>query len=52
MSNNSYEKIDDQKDYENKNVREKIKLIINKNKQYNLRALSRILKKKDDYMKK
>ena len=50
MSNNSYEKIDDQKDYENKKVREKIKFIINKNKQYNLRALSRILKKNDAYL--
>ena len=50
MSNNSYEKIDDQKNYENKKVREKIKFIINKNKQYNLRALSRILKKNDAYL--
>ena len=50
MTNNSYEKIDDQKDYENKKVREKIKFIINKNKQYNLRALSRILKKNDAYL--
>ena len=50
MSKNSYEKIDDQKDYENKKVREKIKFIINKNKQYNLRALSRILKKNDAYL--
>ena len=50
MSYNSYKKIDDQKDYENKKVREKIKFIINKNKQYNLRALSRILKKNDAYL--
>ena len=39
MSNNSYEKIDDQKDYENTNIRENIKQIINKNKQYNIKAL-------------
>ncbi len=50
MGNNSYEKIDDQRDYENKKVREKIKFIINKNKHYNLRALSRILKKNDAYL--
>ena len=50
MSKNSYEKIDDQKDYENKKVREKIKFIINKNKQFNLRDLSRIIKKNDAYL--
>ena len=50
MSKNSYEKIDDQKDYENKKIREKIKFIINKNKQFNLRDLSRIIKKNDAYL--
>ena len=50
MSKNSYKKIDDQKDYENKKIREKIKFIINKNKQFNLRDLSRIIKKNDAYL--
>ena len=50
MRKNSYEKIDNQKDYENRKVRENIKSIINKNKHFNLRALSRILKKNDAYL--
>ena len=50
MRKNSYEKIDNKKDYENRKVRENIKSIINKNKQFNLRALSRILKKNDAYL--
>ncbi|MDC0227857.1 hypothetical protein OAK51_05105 [Alphaproteobacteria bacterium] len=50
MRKNSYEKIDNQKDYENRKVRENIKSIINKNKQFNLRVLSRILKKNDAYL--
>ena len=38
------------KDIENDNIRDKIKIIIKRNKKYNLRDLSRILKKNDAYL--
>ena len=38
------------KNIENDNIREKIKVIIKRNKKYNLRDLSRILKKNDAYL--
>ena len=38
------------KDIENDNVREKIKIIIKRDKKYNLRDLSRTLKKNDAYL--
>jgi len=43
-------KIDYQKDLENDNIRKKIKSIIRKDKKYNLRDLSRALKKNDAYL--
>ena len=41
---------DIQKEQDNNNIREKLKSIIKKNKKYNLRDLSRILKKNDAYL--
>ena len=38
------------KDLENENIREKIKIIIKRDKRYNLRDLSRTLKKNDAYL--
>ncbi len=38
------------KDIENDDIREKIKIIIKRNKEYNLRDLSRTLKKNDAYL--
>ena len=42
--------VDCQKNIENDNIREKIKFIIKKDKKYNLRDLSRALKKNDAYL--
>ena len=50
MNKISTKKIDCQKNIENDNIREKIKFIIRKNKKYNLRDLSRSLKKNDAYL--
>lgn len=41
---------DIQKEQDNNKIREKLKLIIKNNKKYNLRDLSRILKKNDAYL--
>ena len=41
---------DHQKNIDNDNIRDKIKLIIKKDKKYNLRDLSRALKKNDAYL--
>ena len=38
------------KDIENDDIRDKIKIIIKRDKKYNLRDLSRILKKNDAYL--
>ena len=43
-------KFDHQKNIDNDNIRDKIKLIIKKDKKYNLRDLSRVLKKNDAYL--
>ena len=49
--NKVFTKKDDyQKDLENDNIREKIRLIIKKDKKFNLRDLSRALKKNDAYL--
>jgi hypothetical protein len=45
MNKISTKRIDSQKNIENDNIREKIKFIIKKDKKYNLRDLSRTLKK-------
>ena len=50
MNKISTKKIDCQKNIENDNIREKIKFIIKKDKKYNLRDLSRTLKKNDAYL--
>ena len=47
VSKNNFEY---KKDIENDNIREKIKVIIKKDKKYNLRDLSRTLKKNDAYL--
>ena len=47
VSKNNFE---NKKDIENDNIREKIKVIIKRDKKYNLRDLSRILKKNDAYL--
>ena len=47
VSKNNFEY---KKDIENDNIREKIKIIIKKDKKYNLRNLSRTLKKNDAYL--
>ena len=47
VSKNNFEY---KKDIENDNIREKIKVIIKRDKKYNLRDLSRILKKNDAYL--
>ena len=41
---------DHQKNIDNDDIRDKIKLIIKKDKKYNLRDLSRVLKKNDAYL--
>ena len=50
MNKISTKRIDCQKNIENDNIREKIKFIIKKDKKYNLRDLSRTLKKNDAYL--
>ena len=50
MNKFSTQKDDYQKDIENDNIREKIKFIIKKDKKFNLRDLSRALKKNDAYL--
>ena len=50
MNKISAKKIGYQKDIENDSIREKIKFIIENNKKYNLRELSRKLKKNDAYL--
>ena len=50
MNKISTKRIDCQKNIEKDNIREKIKLIIKKDKKYNLRDLSRTLKKNDAYL--
>ena len=50
MNKVSSEKDDYQKDIENDNIREKIRFIIKKDKKFNLRDLSRALKKNDAYL--
>ena len=50
MNKISTKRIDYQKNIENDNIREKIKFIIKKDKKYNLRDLSRTLKKNDAYL--
>ena len=50
MDKVSTKKNGDQKDIENDNIRDKIKFIIKKNKKYNLRDLSRALRKNDAYL--
>ena len=47
VSKNNFEY---KKDIENDNIREKIKIIIKRDKKYNLRDLSRTLKKNDAYL--
>ena len=47
VSKNNFEY---KKDIENNNIREKIKVIIKRDKKYNLRDLSRTLKKNDAYL--
>ena len=47
VSKNNFEY---KKDIENNNIREKIKIIIKRDKRYNLRDLSRTLKKNDAYL--
>ena len=47
VSKNNFEY---KKDIENDNIREKIKIIIKRDKRYNLRDLSRTLKKNDAYL--
>ena len=47
VSKNNFEH---KKDIENENIREKIKVIIKRDKKYNLRDLSRTLKKNDAYL--
>ncbi len=47
VSKNNFEY---KKDIENDNIREKIKVIIKRDKKYNLRDLSRTLKKNDAYL--
>ena len=47
VSKNNFEY---KKDIENDNIREKIKVIIKRNKKYNLRDLSRTLQKNDAYL--
>ena len=50
MNKVSTKKDNYQKDIENDNIREKIKFIIKKDKKFNLRDLSRALKKNDAYL--
>ena len=50
MNKVSTKKDDYQKNIENDDIREKIRLIIKKNKKFNLRDLSRALKKNDAYL--
>ena len=50
MNKISTKRIDCQKNIENDDIREKIKFIIKKDKKYNLRDLSRTLKKNDAYL--
>ena len=50
MNKVSTKKDDYQKDIENDNIREKIRFIIKKDKKFNLRDLSRALKKNDAYL--
>ena len=50
MNKVSKKKYNYQKDIENDNIRKKIKFFINKHKKYNLRDLSRTLKKNDAYL--
>ena len=50
MDKVSTKRIDCQKNIENDNIREKIKFIIKRDKKYNLRDLSRALKKNDAYL--
>ena len=50
MNKVSTKTIDCQKNIENNNIREKIKFIIKRDKKYNLRHLSRALKKNDAYL--
>ena len=47
VSKNNFE---NKKDIENDNIRQKIKVIIKRDKKYNLRDLSRTLKKNDAYL--
>ena len=50
MNKISTKKVSYQKDIENDSIREKIRFNIEKNKKYNLRELSRTLKKNDAYL--
>ena len=50
MNKISTKRINCQKNIENDNIRDKIKFIIKKDKKYNLRDLSRTLKKNDAYL--
>ena len=50
MNKVSSKNYDYQKDMENDNIREKIRFIIKKDKKFNLRDLSRALKKNDAYL--
>ena len=50
MNKISTKRIDCQKNIENDNIRKKIKFIIKRDKKYNLRDLSRTLKKNDAYL--
>ena len=50
MDKISTKKVNYQKDIENNSIREKIRFIIEKDKKYNLRDLSRALKKNDAYL--
>ena len=50
MNKDSRNNFEYKKDIENDNIREKIKVIIKRDKKYNLRDLSRTLKKNDAYL--
>ena len=50
MNKDSKNNFEYKKDIENDNIREKIKVIIKRDKKYNLRNLSRTLKKNDAYL--
>ena len=50
MNKVSKNNVEYKKDIENDNIREKIKVIIKRDKKYNLRDLSRTLKKNDAYL--